>query len=200
MAVAARAKGRGRLNGLEQLPPECGPIIAWANEQLRNRDRTQQEIYQEFFDRMQALQREHHGELEFTIPSKSAFNRYSIKLAALSARIDETREIANQLAKSFDAEASDNLTVLAAEAVKTLVFELLTAGGEAGFEAKEAKAMADALRSASQAQNISTQRRQKVEKEFATNAAAAVDKVAKAKGLTAETAAAIKSQILGVRG
>lgn len=194
-----KRQGRGRLNGLEQLPPECGMIVAWANAELRNRERTQQDIYSEFFGKLQALQLEYHGELEFPIPSRSAFNRYSIKLAALSARIDETREIANQLAKSFDAEASDNLTVLAAEAVKTLVFELLTTGGEAGFEAKEAKAMADALRSASQAQNISTVRRQKVEKEFANNAAAAVDKVVKAKGLTAETAEAIKAQILGVQ-
>lgn len=192
------AKGRGRLSGLDHLPEEAGPIIAWANEQLRDRDKTQLDIYREFFDKLQQLQRDSHGELEFAIPSKSAFNRYSIKLATLSRRMDETREIANQLAKSFDAEASDNLTILAAEAVKTLVFELITAGGEAGFDPKAAKAMADALRSATQAQNVSTGRRQTVEKEFAAGAAAAVDKVAKAKGLSAETADAIKAQILGV--
>jgi hypothetical protein len=191
-------EGRGRLNGLDRLPEEAGPIVAWANEQLREREKTQLEIYSEFFDKLQALQRESHGELEFTIPSKSAFNRYSIKLAALSRRLDETRDIANQLAKSFDAESSDNLTILAAEAIKTLVFELVTAGGESGFDPKGAKAMADALRSASQAQTVSTTRRQRVEKEFAAGAAAAVDKVAKAKGLTAETAEAIKAQILGV--
>lgn len=192
------AKGRGHLSGLERLPPECDEIIAWANEQLRDRSRTQIEIYAEFYDKMQALQRESHGELEFIIPSRKSLNRYSIKLASLSRRLDETREIANQLAKSFDAEASDNLAILAAEAIKTLVFELVTAGGEAGFDPKGAKAMADALRSATMAQNVSTLRRQKVETEFASNAAKAVDRVAKAKGLTAETADAIKAQILGV--
>lgn len=191
-------KGRGRLNGLEQLPDEATPIVAWANEQLRQRDRTQLEIYQEFFDKLQQLQRESHGELEFTIPSRSAFNRYSIKLAALARRMDETREIANQLAKSFDAEASDNLTILAAEAVKSLVYELVIAGGDAGFEPKDAKSMADALRSAAQAQNVSTARRQKVEKEFAAQVEKAVGTVAKVKGLTADTAEAIKAQILGV--
>ena len=195
----ARNQGRGRLSGLQTLPPECDPILAWANDELRGDSRTQQEIYEEFFGRMQRLQAEYHGELEFVIPSKSAFNRYAIKLATLSRRIDQTREIANELAKSFDAGASDNLTVLAAEAVKTLVFELVTAGGEAGFDPKAAKAMADALRSATLAQNVSTARRHTIEKEYAAKASAAVDKVARAKGLTAETAEAIKSQILGVK-
>lgn len=194
----AKRTGRGRLNGLEQLPPECDPIVAWANEQLRDRERTQQDIYEEFFSKLQELQRQHHGELEFPIPSRSAFNRYSIRLATMSRRLEETREIANTLAKSFDAEASDNLTVLAAEAIKTLVWETLTAGGEAGFSPKNAMEFANALRAAVSAQGISTDRRGRVEKKFASAAAAAMDKVAKAKGLTAETAEAIKAKILGV--
>jgi hypothetical protein len=196
--MAERLKGRGPLNALEQLPRECDPIVAWANEQLRDRKLTQQDIYEEFFSRLQALQREHHGELEFAIPSLSAFNRYSIKLAALSRRLDETRDIANQLAKSFDAQSSDNLTILAAEAIKTLVFELATAGGEAGFEPKEAKAMADALRSATQAQQVSSGLKDRRDDKFKKQAAAAVDKVAKAKGLTTDTAEKIKAMILGI--
>ena len=190
--------GRGRKNGIDKLPAECDPIIAWANAELRSTSRDQIEIYREFFERCQKLQRDSHGELEFTIPSKSAFNRYSIKLATLTRRLDMTRDIANELARSFDGEASDNLTVLAAEAVKTLVFELVTDGGEAGFAPKEAKALADALRSASQAQNVSTVRRQRVEKEFAGKVEQAVDKVARLGGLSAETVEAIKAQILGV--
>jgi hypothetical protein len=78
------------------------------------------------------------------------------------------------------------------------VFELVTAGGEAGFDPKGAKALADALFSATRAQGVSTNRRQKVEKEFAAKVDQAVDTVAKAKGLTRDTIADIKSQILGV--
>ena len=196
--MAPKRQGRGRINGLEQLPAECDQIVAWANDQLRDRGRTQQDIYEEFFGKLQALQVEHRGELEFAIPSKSAFNRYSIRLATMSRRMDETREISGQLAKNYDAESSDELTILAAEALKTLVWEILMAGGEAGFAPKDAKALADALRSASQAQGISTTRREKVQKAFAANAASAVDKVARAKGLSAETAEAIKAQILGI--
>lgn len=193
------AKGRGQLSAIERLPPECDDIITWAEEQLRDRERTQSEIYQEFFLKMEQLQAEHRGELEFTIPSFSAFNRHSIKLAVLTRRIEQTSEIAQAVGKKFDADRSDNLTVIAAEAIKTLVFEIYMAGGEAGFTPKAAKELADALRSAAQAQNVSTARRVKVDKEFKKDVEKAVDTVGKAKGMSAETVADIKAKILGVR-
>ena len=193
------AAGRGQLSAIERLPPECDEIVVWAEEQLRDRDRTQTEIYQEFFLKMQQLQSEHRGELEFTIPSFAAFNRHSIKLAILTRRMVQTSDIADAIGKRFDASKSDNLTVIAAEAIKTLVFELITAGGEAGFSPKGAKELAGALRSAAQAQSVSTQRRSKVDKEFKADVEKAVDTVAKVKGLTADTVSDIKAQILGIQ-
>jgi hypothetical protein len=191
--------GRGRLSGMELLPAEADPIIAWAADALRDRERTQLDIYEEFFNRLNALKREHRGELDFAIPSFSAFNRYSIRLATLTRRLEETREIAGAIAKRFDAEAADDLTLIAAEAIKTLVFEVLTAAGEHGIDPKGAMNLANALRAAAQAQGVSTSRRQKVETEFAKDVGKAVDTVARQKGMTAETADAIKQQILGVR-
>ncbi len=191
-------KSRGRLNGIELLPEECGPLIAWAADQLKDRERTQTDIYQEFYAKMEALQREHRGELDFVIPSFSAFNRYSIKLAAITQRLEQTREIATSIAGRFDPQASDDLTLIAAEAIKTLVFELITATGEAGLDPKGAMQLAAALRSATQAQGVSTARRQTVEKEFGEKVTEAVEKVAKAKGISAEASEEILSQILGV--
>lgn len=191
--------GRGRLNHIELLPEECGPIVAWAADALQDRDKTQTEIYSEFVEKLQALDREYRGELEIKVPSFSAFNRYSLKLAVLTQRINQTREIATALASKFDAKASDDLALIAAEAIKTLVFELVTSAGEAGVDPKGAKALADALYSATRAQGVSTARREKVEAEFAQQAKDAVAKVAKAKGLTAETTQEILSQILGVK-
>lgn len=192
-----RRKGRGRLSNIEQLPPECAPIIVWASDELRKRERTQTEIYKDFYDQLDAVRREHRGELEFDIPSRTAFNRHSLMLAEVSQRMDTTREIAGALADSFDAEASDDLTVIAAEAIKTLIFEILTSSGEAGVDPKGAMQLASALRSAAQAQGVSTARRQKVETEFAGKVDEALESVRKVKGLTAETAEAIKTQILG---
>ena len=51
-------KGRGQLSAIERLPEECGPIITWAATALQDRDRTQTDIYEEFFLKMQALQAE----------------------------------------------------------------------------------------------------------------------------------------------
>ncbi|MBN9078207.1 MAG: hypothetical protein BGN87_06315 [Rhizobiales bacterium 65-79] len=192
-------RGRGRLSTIELLPEEASPIIAWAAEELRDRDRTQTEIYEEFFQKLQALQAERRGELEFTIPSFSAFNRYSIKLAALSRRLDETRAIAGALAEKFDAKASDDLTVIAAEAIKSLVFETIQATDDRGVDPKGALNLAGALFKATQAQGVSTARRQKVEAAFAKQVEKAVDTVRKVNGMSAETAEAIKAQILGVR-
>ncbi len=195
----ARRRGRGRLSGIELLPAEAYPVIAWANDQLRDRDRTQLDIYQEFHAKLEELRRDHRGELEFSIPSFSAFNRYSIKQATMTRRMEETREIAGAISKRFDAEASDDLTLIAAEAIKTLVFEVLTAAGEHGIDPKGAQQLAGALYRATQAQGVSTSRRLKVEAEFAKGVGSAVDQVARAKGLTSDTVEAIKAQILGVR-
>jgi phytoene dehydrogenase-like protein len=190
--------GRSRLSGIELLPEECSEIVAWAARELQDRDKTQTDIYSEFHAKMEALQREFRGELDFRIPSFSAFNRFSIKLATLSSRLNQTREIAATIAEKFDAKASDNLTLIAAEAIKTLVFELLTNAGEAGLDPKGAKSLADALRAATQAQGVSLATRQKAEAEFAAKAKEAVQAVAKVKGISEEGANEILDRILGV--
>ena len=88
---------------------------------------------------------------------------------------------------------------MVAEMVKTLVYELLEKGGEAGFTPKAAKEMADAIRSAASAQNMSADRRRKIEQEMAAKTEKVVDRVAKEAGLSAERAAQIRRDVLGVR-
>lgn len=199
MTARARRQGRGQLSAIERLPEACTPAIAAAAEALQDRDRTQTEIYQEFFAAMQAIQAEHRGELEFTIPSFSAFNRYSMRLALLTRRMEDTRRIAETIADRFDAESSDDLTLIASEAIKTLVFEIVMSQGESGIDPKGAMNLAAALKNAAQAQGVSTARRQKVEASFEKQVDEAVDTVAREKGMSAETAEAIKAKILGVK-
>jgi len=191
-------RGRGRLSSIEQLPPECDHIIADAARDLRSRDKTQTEIYQEFYSKLEGLQKEYRGELDFPIPSFSSFNRYAVKQAYLTRRLEDTRAIAASIAESFDAEASDDLTLIAAEAIKTLIFELLTDAGESGLDPKSAMNLANALKSAAAAQGISSKRRAQVEKDYAKAAEAAIDKVAKAEGFSDDTVRSIKANILGL--
>lgn len=198
MARRATPRGRGRLSSIEMLPPEAAHIVADAAQALAGRERPQTEIYAEFVAACERLMAEHRGELEFAIPSFSSFNRYSLQQAALGRRLEEARQMSRTLADRFDARGSDDLTRIAGEAIKTLVVELLQSSGAAGVAPLEAMQLAAALKSAAQAQGISTERKRKMDAEFAGQVEEAVTMVAKSKGISAETAEAIKSQILGV--
>lgn len=193
------ATGRGRLSSLDLLPPEADGLVAAAAQALAGRDQTQTEIYAEFVAGCEKLMREHRGELEFRIPAFSSFNRFSLRLARLTRRLDQTRSIVSALSEKFDPREADDLTVLTAETIKALVLQLVGEVEHDQIGAKDLMQIAAAFRSAVQAQGLSTERRAKAEKLFADKAQAAVDQVAKAKGLSAETVDEIKAQILGVK-
>ena len=190
--------GRGRLSSFDLLPTEAEGIVAWAAAELSDREKTQTDIYAEFVGKCEALMAEHRGELEFDVPAFSSFNRYSIRQARLSKRLTETREIVAVLAQKHDAKASDDLTIIAGEMIKSVVLHMLGDGAD-GVAPKELKALADAFRAAQAAQNMSSDRRAKEDAKLAERVTEAVDTVAKAAGMTKETAEKIKSEILGVQ-
>ncbi len=189
--------GRGRLSSFDLLPSEADDIVAWAAGELADREKTQTDIYAEFVTRCEALMREHRGELEFRIPAFSSFNRFSVRQARLSRRLDQTREIVAVLAQKHDAKASDDLTVIAGEMIKSVVLHMLGDAAD-GIAPKQLKELADAFRAAQAAQNLSGDRRAKEDAKLAARVGEAVEAVAKARGLSAETAEAVKAQILGV--
>lgn len=191
-------KGRGRLSAIQLLPPECNQVVMWAAAELQEAGRTQVDIYKEFVSKLEELQRESRGELEFKLPSLSMFNRYSINLDAMTRDLNETREMAAAISDTFDPEESDDLTLVAAEAIKALIFTLLrTQRGK--INSKDAKQLADALRSATLAQSVSTARREKIEAKFRAQAEKAIEKVSKEKGLSADTIAQMRRDFLGVK-
>ena len=184
-------KGRGRLSSIDLLPDVATPDIAWAMEELRKRERLQIDILEEFNSRLAD-----HG---ITPISSSAFNRHSIKLATIARRIEETRAITSVLTERLEPGDTDDLTIMVAETIKTLVFEMLTTGGEAGFNPKQAKEMAEAIRAASSAQKVSADRRQSIEKELAQKVDKVTQTIGKEAGLDAETIAKLRRDFLGVR-
>jgi len=195
--MARRAKGRGRLSAIDLLPDECSETIAWAAQELASRKRTQTDIYAEFREKLIALQKE--AGLGFDIPAFTSFHRHAVRQARMARRLEQTREIAATISERFDAEASDDLTLIAAEAIKTLVFEVLEAAGDGGLTPKGAMELANALRAATAAQSVSTSRRQKVEEEFEARAEQAIEKVSKEAGLSAEAIHRLRRDFLGVR-
>lgn len=198
MARAKKTKGRGRLSLIDRMPPECDPIISWAAAELSDREKSQTEIFQEFVERCEELQAAHRGELEFDIPSFSSFNRYSMRQAKMTRRMDETRQIVDALSDGFDAKDSDDLTIMAAETLKSLVFHMLAEADAEDVDPKDVMHMASAFRQATQAQAVSSDRRAKLEEALKNKVEDAVKTVSKSKGLTGETTNAILKEILGV--
>lgn len=191
------ATGRGRLSSFDLLPAEADGLVATAAAALADRDRTQTEIYAEFVAGCEKLMAEHRGELEFPIPAFSSFNRFSLRQARLSRRLDQTREIVAVLAQKHDAQASDDLTIIAGEMIKSVVLHMLGDAAD-GVAPKELKSLAEAMRAAQVAQNMSADRKAKITADVQKRLAEAVDTTAKARGLTTETTEAIKATILGV--
>jgi hypothetical protein len=171
------ARGRGRLSSLQLLPRECSHVVQWAAAELQENARSQLDIYQEFVSKLEQIQREQRGEIEFTIPSYRSFNRYSVNLDELTRQITEAREMAAAIAGTFDAGESDDLTLVATEAIKSLVLTIVRTKKDS-LDAKAVMALSSAVHKAAQAQSVSTDRRKKVEANFKAQADKVLDAAA----------------------
>lgn len=182
--------GRGRLSSIDLLPEEARDDIVWACQQLNARQRTQADILFELNDRLEAK--------GLDGISRSAFNRKAMRLAAAARRMDESRHMFEGLARHLTPERVDDSAVILGEFLKTLIFELMEEGS-GDRSPKEAMELARAYLAAIQGQRLSADRRRKLEAEFATRTEKAIDTVAKQAGLSADRAAQIRREVLGVR-
>lgn len=184
----ARRKGRGHLSSIDLLPEDADYIVAWAFQELRERERTQKEIHAEFNEKL--------AEIGQGPISLSAFNRHSIRLASMARRHTETQAITSALIERLEPGQTDDLTIIAAETIKTLVFEMLE---EDGLSPKGAMELARALQSAVNSQKLSLDRKRAIEQRFESQVDDAIEKVTAEKGLTADQAAFFRREVLGVK-
>lgn len=187
-------RGRGRLSSLDLLPDEAQDDLVWACQQLAERRRTQADILFEFNDRL---------EVKGIDPvSKSSFQRKAVVIATATRERQETRDIFTALAGDIDPAKIDEESIILGEFLKTLIFTLLKPGIE--HNADSIMKLSRGYKEIMVAQKVSTDRRsaeeERAEKQKAKErAAAAIDAVAKAKGLSLDTIAAIKRDVLGIR-
>ena len=186
--MAERRKGRGRLSAIDMLPPEAEEVVAWAYGELRDRTREQKDIHAEFNEKL--------AKLGLGPISYSAFNRHSFRLAIMARRHEEVRAITSALTERLDPEDADDLTIMAAETLKTLVYELMEGDG---LKPKDALELAQALRAAETAAKMPLQRRREMEATFAAQVDGALKRVGSEKGLDKDTLAAIREGVLGVK-
>lgn len=181
--------GRGRLSSLDLLPEEAQEDVAWARVELSKRDKTQGDILHEFNGRL--------VDKGLEPVSKSAFNRASVRLAAMSHRLAEARAIFEGVAPQFTADKVDQQTVVLGEFIKLLIFEIVQNDG-AEIGTKGAMELASAHLAVIRSQSVSADRRRKLETEFAEKAGRAIDQVAKAKGLSDEVRQDLRRDLFGV--
>lgn len=188
-AKRERRAGRGRLSSVDLLPEEAQDDVVWAVGELNKRDKTAAEILHEFNGRL--------IDKGLEPVSKSAFNRKSMKLAAMSNRLNEARHIFAGLAPQFTAEKVDENTVVLGEFIKLLIFEIVQTEGTQ-MDPKGAMELAKAHLAVIQGQRISVDRRAALQKEFVKEAGKAIDEVAKQKGLSEEVRRDLRRDLFGV--
>jgi len=192
---------RGRISAIDELPEWADEAKAWAFEQLKKRKKSQLDILHGFNARLKAASLANDASAEVPHISRSAFNRTSIRIAIHGRLLEETREIAAVLAPKLDQAGDNSVTLMVAETIKTLIFEMLSNAGDLTADGDTAEMLmmtARALTAAEQAKKISSETRKKIETELHDKASKAVDAVAKSAGLSAEAVDTIKSRILGI--
>lgn len=183
------AEGRGRLSSIDLMPEEGQEDIQWAMEQLNAREMTQAEILSELNGRL--------ADKKLPLISKSAFNRRSMRVAAMNARYAERTALVKAMAPAMTPEAIEEMDRVVGEILKMTILEILDRDGE-GVGSKGAMEMARGYQAIIQGQAKSADAREKREKQFAEKVTKGVDAVAKAQGLTQETADELKAKILGI--
>ena len=183
---AADRLGRGRLSSLDLAPEEAQDDIMWAMGELNKRARTQADILFELNDRLAAK--------GLDGISKSAFNRKAMLVAAAAQRLSERRALFEGLAPQFTAERMDEANVVIGELIKTLITELLDADAGA-FTPKGAMELARAYKHTIEGQNISADAKRRALDAASRKVGEAVEKVAREKGITAETRNKIMEQL-----
>ena len=184
MASADRL-GRGRLSSLDMAPDEAQDDIFWAMGELNQRKRTQAEILTDLNARLAD---------KGVVISKSAFNRKAMRVAAAASRLAERRALFEGLAPQFTAERMDEANVVIGELIKTLITEMLDADAKA-ITTKGAMELARAYKHTIEGQNISAEAKRRALDAASRKVGAAVEKIAREKGITAETRAKIMEQL-----
>lgn len=193
-AGADRREGRGRLSTLDMLPEAAEEDIVWALEALRQRSLPQNLILDQFNARLASRGIEP--------VSRSAFNRWSIRKTIQFRRLDELRTVTNDLVASLGTGDADDVTVAIAEILKASIYERVE-GGE--LKSKEILELSRSLNSIVAAQKTSAGHRRELEERVNSQLEAAAEEVGKAEkqmreaGLSADSIAQIRRDVLGLR-
>ena len=135
--------------------------------------------------------------------SRTGLNRYSKQVAAAGSRIAKAREMAEVLTSKLGDAPTSQIGNLMAENMKTMAWETSMALMEATedgemIDIKQFNQLALAYQRISQSSILNQKMEKEIRAAFAAEVAAKTEKIVKSAGISAETAADIKNQILGI--
>jgi hypothetical protein len=190
--MAGRDTGRGRISSIDKLPAWCDEAVRDAFTALKEAKLTQIEILDGLNGAIRAAAWEEGITDPDKIPqiSKSAFNRRSMRLAAMGRRLEETREIAAILTPRLADDDGEKLAQLLAQTIKSLAYEMLENAGELPANGETAEMLmfaARAAKHAEEAKRISTDTKARILKDFKAKAEEVVKAVGEKNGISQET-------------
>lgn len=176
-------------NSIKSLPP---PLLEQLQEWLRDPAITQLEAT----ERLNALLEE----IGEPPRSKSAVNRYAMKMSEVGAKIQQSREIADMWIAKFGNAPQGKVGALLNELVRNLAFEtaLHMSEDEEPADPGALKELAQAIEKLERASTINEKRQLEIEKAVLEKAAEQTERAVVQAGLSADTAQQIKRQILGI--
>lgn len=138
--------------------------------------------------------------------SKSALNRYAMRMEEVGARLRQSREVAEMWIGKLGAAPQGQIGHLVNEILRTLAFDLSLQlqNGELDEEAmpgviKMLKDLSLSVVRLEQAASENVKREQEIREQARREAADAAEKVAKQGGLSADSVQELRRAILGVR-
>ncbi len=142
------------------------------------------------------LEDEGHGERL----SKSAVNRYALKMEEVGAKLRQAREVSQMWIGRLGAEPQGEVGKLLNEMVRTLAFEAVVtmSEGEEPVDPKMIKDLAIGIERLEKAASENVKRDEEIRRRAMQEAADKAEQIAKKGGLSAATVQTIRSEILGI--
>ncbi|CAM7889582.1 Mu-like prophage FluMu protein gp27 [Citrobacter freundii] len=183
---------RGRPSKIDLLPDSIRDQL---HQMLREKRHTQEEIREAINELIDC-----HDLPEDMQLSRTGLNRYASRMEEVGSKIRASREMAEIWAAKLGSAPTSDVGKLLLEFVKTLAFEtsISLAEQEKTVEPKALGQLALVAQRLEAAAMTSHKREQEIRKAFAEEAADTAEKITKQAGLSEETAADIRRQILGI--
>lgn len=175
------------------------PVRDQLNELLRDRKVTQKDAVIQINQILEGLQ--HPERL-----SKSAVNRYAVRMDRIGKRMREGREVADALIGRLGAQPQGKVGNLVNEILRSVSFELSLNLTDGELDEENAPAVVSMLKDLAlttmrleKASNLNVEREKEIRQQALAEAAEKVDKTARKAGVTPETIELIH-EALGING